>query len=112
MSSTGTTISRSSSFARPASTTLQLRLGPTRKPAIRLGRTVGGGNPDPLDAGRGGRVGGAPPLLLRGPAPRGRHQPIESLETERQVGAPLARGHRVDLVDDHRLDAGEDLAGG
>jgi len=34
---------------------------------------------------------------------------LEALEGEEQVRAPLARDHRVDLVDDDRLDPGEDL---
>ena len=34
----------------------------------------------------------------------------EPLERQRQVRAALGRGDRVDLVDDHRLDAGQDLA--
>ncbi len=39
-------------------------------------------------------------------------QVLEPLERERQVGAPLAAGHRVDLVDDHRLGRGQHLPGG
>ena len=33
---------------------------------------------------------------------------LEPLEREEEVRAALGRGHRVDLVDDHRLDRGED----
>ena len=37
-------------------------------------------------------------------------QVLEALEAQRQVGAALGGGHRVDLVDDHVLDAAQDLA--
>ncbi len=36
---------------------------------------------------------------------------LQAFERHRQVGAALGGGHRVDLVDDHRLDAFERLAG-
>ena len=38
-------------------------------------------------------------------------QGVEALEAQREVGAALAAGHRVDLVDDHGLDAAQRLAG-
>jgi hypothetical protein len=34
---------------------------------------------------------------------------LEPLQRQRQVRTPLGRRHRVDLVDDHRLDVGEDV---
>ena len=37
-------------------------------------------------------------------------QPLEALEAQRQVGAPLGAGDRVDLVHDHLLDTAQDLA--
>ena len=37
-------------------------------------------------------------------------QRVQALERQREVRAALGGGHGVDLVDDHRLDAGEDLA--
>ncbi len=36
---------------------------------------------------------------------------LEPLQRKSQMGPSLALGHGVDLVDDHRLDPGEDLAG-
>ncbi len=36
---------------------------------------------------------------------------LESFERERQVGAALGGGHRVDLVDDHGVDTDERVAG-
>ena len=53
-----------------------------------------------------GALGGAEPDALQGPA----GQRLQALEGERQVRAPLGRGHGVDLVDDHRLGAGQELA--
>ena len=38
-------------------------------------------------------------------------QRVEALEGDREVGATLGAGHGVHLVDDHRLDAAETLAG-
>ena len=38
------------------------------------------------------------------------HQVVEPLQGQRQMRSPLGLGDRVDLVDDHRLDPGEDLA--
>ena len=37
-------------------------------------------------------------------------EPLEPLQAEREVGAALGAGDRVDLVDDHVLDAAEDVA--
>src|SRR5581483_9065441 len=45
---------------------------------------------------------------LRGP----REEPVETLEAERQVRAPLRPDERMDLVDDHRLDRTERLPRG
>ena len=91
MSSTGTTISRSSSFWRPASTILHSRLGPTRNFAIRSsGRCVA---ESPI-RWTGGPVPSASSLSRR----------------QRQVRAPLRLRDGVNLVDDHGLDPGEDLA--
>ena len=56
-----------------------------------LERALGGRQPDPLRRSLGDL--------------------LEPLERERQMGATLGGGHRVDLVDDHRLDADERLTG-
>ena len=63
---------------------------PDEEPADLLERPLGGGQPDPLERARG--------LLL------------EPLERERQVSAALGAGHGVDLVDDHRVRVGQELA--
>ena len=105
MSSTGTTISRSSSLATPASTISHSLLGPTRNFAIRSNGRWVADKPIRWEARRGRtplRSGGRRPLL---------NQMVEPLQRQRQVRPPLGLGDRVDLVDDHRLDAGEDLAG-
>ena len=57
-----------------------------------LQRPLRRGEPDPLDRLVGRQV-------------------IEALHGQRQMRAPLRGGHGVDLVDDHRFDAGEDLPG-
>ena len=49
------------------------------------------------------RWGGGPPPST--------HPVLEPLEGEREVAAPLGGGQGVDLVDDHRLDAAQRLAG-
>ena len=61
------------------------------EPGDLLDRADRGGQPDPL-----GR-----PL----------EQLVEPLERQRQVRAALGAGHRVHLVDDHRLDTAQRLAG-
>ena len=65
---------------------------------------------DPLERALGGRQ--ADPLdrtaLVLGPFG---DQMVEAFQGQRHVGAALGRRDGVDLVDDHRLDAGEDLAG-
>ena len=61
------------------------------EPGDLVERALGGRQPDALD----GRVGDG----------------VESLEGEREVGAPLGGGQGVDLVDDHGLDAAEVLPG-
>ena len=54
-------------------------------------------------------------MRLVGPSPswscRRPPQALEAFEAQGQVGAALGAGDRVDLVDDHVLDALEDLAG-
>ena len=65
------------------------------EPADRIERPLRGGQPDPL------RRSGI-----------GRPEALEPLEAQREVGASLGAGDRVDLVDDHVLHAAEDLAGG
>ena len=57
---------------------------------------------------RSPRAAAAWPTARRA-ADRARHSVGETLERERQVRAALGRGDRVHLVDDHRLDAGQDL---
>ena len=66
--------------------------GAAEEPGDLVDRADGGGQPDPL-----GR-------LLE--------QRVEPLQGQREVGAALGAGHGVHLVDDHRLDAAQRLAGG
>ena len=71
---------------------------------------------DDLDRPAAGEVAGhLVDGLDRGgqPDPLGRlvEQRVEPLEGEREVGAALGAGDGVHLVEDHRLDAGERLAG-
>ena len=81
----------------PASTISHSRFGPTRNSAIRSsGRWVA---ESPIRCGSGSPSSSRPTRLS-----------IEPLQGQRQVGAALRLGDRVDLVDDHRLDPGEDLA--
>ena len=82
-------ISRSSSLRTPVSTIRQLRRGPTRKRPI---------------SSSGFWVADSPIRWTSRPAAR-----VSRSKRERQVRAPLGRGHRVDLVDDARLRAGEQL---
>ena len=90
MLSTGTWILRSSGLRTPASTTRQVRFGPTMKrPTSSSGFCV---------ADR--------PIRWTGPSAAC----VEPLERDRQVRAALGLRDGVDLVDDHRLGAGEDLA--
>ena len=101
MSSTGTTTSRSSGLRAPASTIVTSRSGPgpAEEPGDRLERPLRGGQPDPLHRR----------FVVRR---RAGTQRLEALEAERQVRAALRAGDGVDLVDDHVLDAAQDLAGG
>src|SRR4051812_10423733 len=64
-----------------------------------LERTLGRGETDALE-----------PALALGV--RGRHESLEPLERDREMRAALRRHHRVDLVDDHRLDVLQRLPGG
>jgi len=59
-----------------------------------LQRSLRGGEPDPLHVR----------------APVGHHEVREALQGERKMGASLRLSDGVDLVDDHGLGAGEDLA--
>ena len=67
---------------------------------------------DALDRARGSGEGSTEPprCCSAESSPRLPDQVIESLQRQRQVGPPLGLGDRVDLVDDHRLGRGEDLA--
>ena len=94
MSSTGTTISRSSSFGLLASTIVHFALRPDQELADPLEGPLRGREPDPLDRVVAG--------VLR--------ELVEPLQGQRHVGAPLRRGDGVDLVHDQGLDAGQDLA--
>ena len=83
----------------PASTIVDLAVGPdaAEEPRDRLERPLRGGQADPLHrAGRGAR-----------PVAEG----LEPFEAEREVGPALRARDRMDLVDDHVLDAAQDLAG-
>ena len=73
---------------------LALAPGPTRNCGDPLERTLRRRQPDPL----------------RDRARRSRYQVREALEGQGQVSAALGLGDRVDLVDDHRLVAAQDLA--
>ena len=99
MSSTGTTTSSSSGLRAPASTIVTSRsapIPPRKRAMVSSGRCV---------ALRPMRWGGrrSPGGALR--------EALEALEGEREVGAALRAGDRVDLVDDDVLDAREDVAG-
>ena len=90
--------SRSSSFAVPASTISTGRGRPVAVLAAQEARDLGqraAGWPT-------GRCAGARPVRLG-------HHAVEPLQAQRQVGAALGPGDGVDLVDDHRADAGEDV---
>ena len=96
MSSTGTMTWRSSGLRAPASTIRTSRPGPTpamNRPIASSGRCVAD---RPIRCG-GARVGAA--------------EALEPLQAEREVRAALRAGDRVDLVDDHVLDAAQHLAG-
>ncbi len=63
---------------------------------------------------RSGRAGAASDqpdsVWIRDAAQRPGPEPIKPLQRQRQMRAALRGRHRVDLVDDHRLDPAEDLA--
>ena len=102
MSSIGTTTWSSSGLRAPASTTVTSRPGPTpprNRAIVSSGRWVA---LSPIRCG-----GRRPPAL----AVARRDEPLEALQAQREVGAALRAGDRVDLVDDHVLDAAEDVAG-
>ena len=90
MSSTGTMISRSSSLRAPASTISTSRPVPPRKAPMADERPLRRRQADSLRVAIG--------------------QVAEPLEREREVRSALRPGDRMDLVDDHVLDAAEDLA--
>ena len=89
MSSTGTTTLRSSSLARPASTSRIGRPPETKRPISSIGRCV---------------AESATRWTSRST------QADEPLDAERQVRAALRPGDGVHLVQDQRLDRAEDLA--
>ena len=107
MSSTGTTISRSSSFVLPASTILHSRFGPTRNFAIRSsGRCVA---ESPIrwtgELGEGSR---SLPAVTPRSSPDPDRVELSSDSARCEPRFDLRDG--VNLVDDHGLDPGEDLA--
>ena len=73
---------------------LALAVRPDQELRDPLQRALGRREPDPL------RLGAA----------LSADQVVEALEGQGEVGAALGLGDGVDLVDDHRLDAGQDLA--
>ena len=97
MSSTGTITSRSSCLAAPASTIVT---GRGRPVAVLAAEEAGDLRQRPL----GGREADALQLA----AVLGDHA-LQPLQAERQVRAALGAGDGVDLVDDHRADAAEDV---
>ncbi len=94
MSSTGTSTTSSIGLRCPASTILTGRASPSSSPPRNRAISSSGRwvalQPDPL----GGRV----------------REGLQPFERQRQVGAALGGGHRVDLVDDHDLDVSQGLA--
>ncbi len=82
---------RSSSRAKPASTIEGSGRIAHQHLGDALDRPLGRGQPDPL----------------RPRAPFGGHQGLQTLQRQRQVGAALVVGDRVDLVQDHGADAGQ-----
>ena len=74
---------------------------PAEIPGDGLERSLGGAEADALD-----RTRSSPSSVVA----RRSAQALEALEAQREVGAALGPGDRVDLVDDHVLDAPEDLA--
>ena len=98
MSSTGTTISQIELLLAPASTILHSRLGPTRNFAIRSsGRWVA---ESPI------RWTGGPSL----PWSPSSGTSARASPATAPGGSPASIGDRVDLIDDHGLGRGEDLA--
>ena len=97
MSSTGTTTWSSSGLRAPASTIVTSRSGPdaAEEAGDRLERPLRRAEADPLRRAR---------------LPSRSRQVLEPFEAQREVRAALGAGDRVDLVDDHVLDAAEDLA--
>ena len=95
MSSTGTTTVSSSGLRAPASTMATSRPSPAaaEEAGDRLERALRRAEADALER-RG----------VRGP------EALQALEAQREVGAPLGAGDRVDLVHDDVLDAAQDLA--
>ena len=77
---------------------LAARPDAAEEPGDRLERPLGRAQPDPLR-----RASAA----LASPT----RSALQALQAEREVGAALRARDRVDLVDDHVLDAAEDLAG-
>ena len=75
----------------------------TEVPRDGLERPLRGAEADPLDPRRG-RVGRVVRVVPAAP------QDLEALQAQGEVGAALGAGDRVDLIDDHVLDAFEDLA--
>ena len=71
---------------------LAVASGADEEPGDPVQRSLGGGEAYALEVVRGGQV-------------------LEALQGEGEVGASLGLGYGVDLVDDHRLGRGEDLAG-
>ncbi len=74
---------------------LAARPGSSEEPGDRVEGSLRRRQPDPLERRR-----------------RGRPECLEPLEAEREVSATLRAGDRVDLVDDHVLDAAQALTGG
>jgi hypothetical protein len=79
----------------PASTTVTVRADTAEEPGDELERALGRAQADPL---------------RRTASLAGADEPVEALEAEREVSTALGPGDRVDLVDDHVLDAAQDLA--
>src|SRR3954465_11615856 len=98
MSSTGTTTSMSMVFAAGGCTTVTGLAPPRKRATSSTGRTV---------AERPTRCAGWPSRASTRPGARAGPEP---LERQREVGAALAAGDGMDLVDDYRLHPAQRLA--
>src|SRR3954454_17769587 len=93
-----------------------LPLRPDQELPDPLQRPLRSRQPDPLNArnprsrwGVGGGVAGPSPLFARRPHPKP-DEMVQPLKSQGKMTPSLGLSNRMDLVDDHRFDPGEDLA--